>query len=54
MHITEEGDRMFQEVASGGLVWVSPKSPRWTDWRGRQAYKYRFGGGGAAANKARG
>lgn len=42
--ITKEGDDMQQELSTGGLIVVSKASPRWKDWRGRQAYKYRFAG----------
>ena len=31
---------MYREAATGGKFWVSGTAPRWTDWRGRQAYRY--------------
>ena len=35
---------MYQVSTNGGRFWISKDGVRWHDWRGRQAYKYRFGG----------
>lgn len=32
---------MYKTTAAGGQYWTSQEEPRWTDWRGRQAFKYR-------------
>jgi hypothetical protein len=35
---------MQQQISTGGLVVVNQGGQRWKEWRGRQAYKYRFSG----------
>ncbi len=34
---------MYQQTPYG-QVWVSKDGTRWNNWKGRQAYKYRYGG----------
>lgn len=42
--IAKEGDDMQQQVSTGGQIEVNQDGQRWKEWRGRQAYKYRFSG----------
>lgn len=34
---------MYQQTGYS-QVWVSPDGERWRDWKGRQAYRYRYAG----------
>jgi hypothetical protein len=33
---------MYQNVG-GRLIWVSERSPRWKEWRGKAIYRQRYG-----------
>lgn len=35
---------MYEFSTNGGRYWVAKDGVRWLDWRGRQAYKYRYAG----------